>query len=73
VSSNFVGPYLMGWLRDATGSFRSGMFVIAGFMVMAGVLALILREIAGAAPTDHAGQAALVTTASTTVSSTEES
>ena len=73
VSSNFVGPYLMGWLRDATGNFRSGMLVIAGFMVMAGVLALILREIAGADRTDHAGQSALVTAASTTVSSTEES
>jgi hypothetical protein len=49
------------------------MLVIAGFMVMAGVLALILREIAGADRTDHAGQSALVTAASTTVSSTEES
>jgi ACS family tartrate transporter-like MFS transporter len=44
VSSNFVGPYLMGWLRDSTGSFRPGMFVIAGFMVLGGILALALRR-----------------------------
>jgi MFS family permease len=44
VSSNFVGPYIMGWLRDATGNFRSGMLVIAAFMLMSGVLALVLRH-----------------------------
>jgi cyanate permease len=43
VSSNFVGPYLMGWLKDATGSFRPGMFVIAVCMALAGVLALAMR------------------------------
>jgi sugar phosphate permease len=73
VSSNFVGPYLMGWLHDATGSFRPGMFVIAGFMVMAGVLALVLREVAVAAPTHHADQTALVTGGNTIALSTEES
>jgi MFS transporter, ACS family, tartrate transporter len=44
VSSNFVGPYIMGWLRDATGNFRSGMLVIAAFLLMSGVLALVLRH-----------------------------
>jgi sugar phosphate permease len=43
VSSNFVGPYLMGWLKDTTGSFRPGMLVIAVCMALAGVLALAMR------------------------------
>jgi ACS family tartrate transporter-like MFS transporter len=38
--SGFAGPYLTGWLQDVTGSFRAGMFVVAGFMVLAGVIVL---------------------------------
>lgn len=48
VSSNFVGPYLMGWLRDSTGGFQAGMLVIAVFMLAAGVLVVAMR---GRAPT----------------------
>jgi MFS transporter, ACS family, tartrate transporter len=40
--SGFVGPYLTGWLEDATGSFRPGMFTVAAFMVLAGVIVLLL-------------------------------
>jgi D-galactonate transporter len=36
----FAGPYLTGWLQGLSGSFRPGMWVVAGFMVLAGVLAL---------------------------------
>ena len=40
--SGFVGPYLTGWLQDLTGSFRAGMFVVAAFMVLAGVVVLLV-------------------------------
>jgi D-galactonate transporter len=40
--SGFAGPYLTGWLQDLTGSFRAGMFVVAGFMVLAGVIVLFV-------------------------------
>ena len=40
--SGFVGPYLTGWLQDVTGSFRAGMFVVAAFMVLAGVIVLLI-------------------------------
>ncbi|GAA1193401.1 MFS transporter [Pseudonocardia alaniniphila] len=41
--SGFVAPYLTGWLQDLTGSFRAGMFVVAGFMLLAVVTVLLLR------------------------------
>ncbi|WP_028921135.1 MFS transporter [Pseudonocardia acaciae] len=40
--AGFVGPFLTGALNTATGSFRPGMWVIAGFMAAAGVLVLLL-------------------------------
>jgi MFS family permease len=47
--SGFVGPYLTGWLQDLTGSFRAGMFAVAAFMVLAGVVVLLIgRESATA-------------------------
>lgn len=68
VSSNFVGPYLMGWLKDVSGSFRPGMFVIAACMAMAGVLVLVMRgriPLTSAEPMPNAVMA-------TAVSATEE-
>ncbi|MGY6653478.1 MFS transporter [Amycolatopsis roodepoortensis] len=41
--SGFVGPYLTGWLQGLTGSFRAGMWAVAFFMAMAGVIALTFR------------------------------
>jgi len=40
--SGFAGPYLTGWLKDLTGSFQTGMFVVAGFMTLAGIAVLAL-------------------------------
>jgi sugar phosphate permease len=34
----FVGPYLVGWLTDATGSSSAGFLVLAGFLVVAVVI-----------------------------------
>jgi MFS transporter, ACS family, tartrate transporter len=36
----FAGPYMTGWLRDLTGNNKAGMFVVAAFMVMAGLVVL---------------------------------
>jgi MFS transporter, ACS family, tartrate transporter len=51
----FAGPYMTGWLRDLTGNNEAGMFVVAGFMVMAGIVVLVVgrrheREAVRAAP-----------------------
>ncbi|GAA3100207.1 MFS transporter [Pseudonocardia yunnanensis] len=60
--SGFLGPYLTGWLQDLTGSFRAGMLVVAAFMTLAAVIALLLRperasdeatSAAGATPEAH--------------------
>ncbi len=37
------GPYMMGWLRDETGSFQAGLLAMAGIMVLAAGLAWSLR------------------------------
>ncbi|MFC4949669.1 MFS transporter [Pseudonocardia sp. GCM10023141] len=42
--SGFVGPYVTGWLQDLTGNNKAGMFVVAGFMVLSGVVVLLLRR-----------------------------
>jgi MFS transporter, ACS family, tartrate transporter len=40
----FVGPYAVGYLKDATGSFRSPLFLLAGILVAGSVLTLFLRR-----------------------------
>ena len=39
--AGFVGPYAVGWIRDATGSTGSGMYLIAACGLLSGVLVLI--------------------------------
>jgi MFS family permease len=39
----FVGPYLMGWLTDETGSFTAGLAAMAGFLILATVLSWSLK------------------------------
>jgi nitrate/nitrite transporter NarK len=39
----FAGPAMMGWLRDATGSFTVGLLAMAGIMLVATALAASLR------------------------------
>ncbi|KVG22940.1 MFS transporter [Burkholderia ubonensis] len=38
--AGFLSPYLMGWLKQATGANDSGMYMLAGFLVLGGLLAL---------------------------------
>jgi ACS family tartrate transporter-like MFS transporter len=40
--SGFFGPYAMGWIKDATGSFTGGLLLIAGLAVVAMVIVLVL-------------------------------
>jgi cyanate permease len=39
----FVGPYLMGWLTDRTGSFSAGLAAMAGSLLVATALSWSLR------------------------------
>jgi MFS transporter, ACS family, tartrate transporter len=41
-AGGFVGPYLMGWLTDRTGSFSAGLAAMAGFLFVASALAWTL-------------------------------
>ncbi len=42
----FVGPYMVGWIRDATHSFAGGMLFLAALLMCAGVGTLVLRRTA---------------------------
>ena len=39
----FVGPYAMGWLRDATGSFSAGLMAMAGLLALATLMSWSLK------------------------------
>jgi MFS family permease len=39
----FVGPYIMGWTRDATGAYSVGILAMAGFMFISMLLGLSLK------------------------------
>jgi len=38
--AGFLSPYLVGWLKQVTASTASGMYMLAGFLVLGAVLAL---------------------------------
>ena len=38
----FVGPAAIGWIKDATGSFLGGLYVVAGLLCLSAVLTLVL-------------------------------
>ena len=40
----FVGPYLMGWIREATGGFTAGLLTLAGILVLGAVIVLRLEQ-----------------------------
>ena len=45
-TGGFVGPYVMGWLTDETGSFSAGLLAMSGFLVLAAALSWSLRRFA---------------------------
>jgi ACS family tartrate transporter-like MFS transporter len=40
----FIGPYGVGYLKDATGSFESGLYLLAGVLMAGAVFTLFLRN-----------------------------
>jgi len=38
----FFGPTLMGWLKQSTGGYAAGMFVLAGFLIVPAVVVVLL-------------------------------
>jgi MFS transporter, ACS family, tartrate transporter len=38
----FVGPAMIGWIKDITGSFQGGLFFVAALLVLSAVLTLVL-------------------------------
>jgi ACS family tartrate transporter-like MFS transporter len=53
----FVGPYAVGWIKDATGSFAGGLYALAGLAVVAGVTTIVFVRGRGPQPlADGVGQ-----------------
>jgi ACS family tartrate transporter-like MFS transporter len=40
----FVGPAMIGWIKDLTGSFLGGLFFVAALLVLSAVLTLVLAR-----------------------------
>ena len=40
----FVGPAMIGWIKDLTGSFQGGLFFVAALLVLSAVLTLVLAR-----------------------------
>jgi ACS family tartrate transporter-like MFS transporter len=40
----FVGPFLMGWIREATGGFTAGLLTLGGFLLLGAAIVLALPQ-----------------------------
>ena len=40
----FVGPAMIGWIKQTTGSFEGGLFFVAGLLVLSAILTLALAR-----------------------------
>jgi ACS family tartrate transporter-like MFS transporter len=40
----FVGPAMIGWIKDLTGSFQGGLYFVAGLLVLSAILTLALAH-----------------------------
>ena len=38
IVGGFMGPFVVGWIMDSTGSFDNGLYALAGFMLLAAVV-----------------------------------
>jgi len=54
----FAGPFVVGWIKDRTGSYAPGLLVIAGCVLMTGIIALILGHDSKAEYGEDVAQAA---------------
>ena len=55
--SGFAGPFVMGWIRDRTGSFTGGMLCISAAAVMGTILVLVLPHNAALETAPHGAAA----------------
>jgi ACS family tartrate transporter-like MFS transporter len=39
----FIGPSIMGWLKDRTGSFSAGLLAVSGFLLLATIFSISLK------------------------------
>ena len=53
----FVGPAMIGWIKDITGSFQGGLIFVAGLLVLSAILTLVLAR--SQRTSDAAGAGAL--------------
>ena len=54
----FVGPAMIGWIKEQTGSFEGGLYFVAGLLVLSAVLTLVVarsqrRDAVGLPVTQH--------------------
>jgi ACS family tartrate transporter-like MFS transporter len=40
----FAGPYMIGWIKDQTGSFLGGLYFVAALLVLSAILTLVLAR-----------------------------
>jgi MFS transporter, ACS family, tartrate transporter len=62
----FVGPYLIGWLKDATGGTGGAFLVLGAMALVAAALSLVLRRQTALAPSARAAARALTPAAPVT-------
>ncbi len=55
----FVGPAMIGWIKDLTGSFMGGLYFVAGLLVLSAILTLVLAGTARKVPAPAAQPASL--------------
>lgn len=50
-----LGPLLMGWMKDVTGSFNAGIYMVAGFLVLGAIIVAFIPMKAVAKPMANTG------------------
>ncbi|HET9594304.1 MAG TPA: MFS transporter [Anaeromyxobacteraceae bacterium] len=55
----FVGPTMIGWIKQQTGSFAGGLYFVAGLLVVSAAVTLLLARRAGAAAAARPAAAAV--------------
>ena len=43
----YFGPFIVGWIRDSTGSFEAGLYFLAACSLMCAVITLFAARAAG--------------------------
>jgi ACS family tartrate transporter-like MFS transporter len=52
----FIGPVVVGWLKDKLGSYTGGLYVVGGMMALSAVVVVLLsRQTARRAPVQDSG------------------